>query len=200
MAHIYEEDEFDRLASERSNKGAHRRVQRLHPWLIALIAVIVLAPLLGWGIGTIVTAQDAPAASSDTSSDVSSQDSSPSANPSPESESTSTPSQTAAPVETSTAPVEPAPAPQLKRDAKVLILNGSGVRGAAADVQSQVKGDGFTAVSIGNYSKAKPVVTTVYYRSDDFSDSAEKIAEHSGGSTALDESAVGDYDVVVVLR
>ena len=58
MVNKYPEDEFDRLAAERATRGAHRRTRNVRPWLLSLIAVLILAPLIGLGIGSLMSGRD----------------------------------------------------------------------------------------------------------------------------------------------
>ena len=54
MAENYDADQFDIAAAKRRAVGVHREVKRSHAWLIALILVLLLAPLAGWGVGILM--------------------------------------------------------------------------------------------------------------------------------------------------
>ena len=67
MAENYPEDEFDRLAAERTTTGAHRRPTNARPWLLALLAVLIVAPIAGILIGNAMSGGDSPAPEETTS-------------------------------------------------------------------------------------------------------------------------------------
>ncbi|MDY5138448.1 hypothetical protein R6H00_04470, partial [Actinotignum timonense] len=50
MAGKYPVDEFDIAARQRTTRGAHRKRESSAKWWIALIAILILAPALGYGI------------------------------------------------------------------------------------------------------------------------------------------------------
>lgn len=129
----YPADEFDELAATRTVRGAHRRKESNAKWWIALVAVIVLAPLIA-GVrcragshgsslpkmpGATATAEQSLAPTSTSASE------------------------TPSPTET---PTEP---PNF--DLPVEILNSSDVEGYAAVNQEILWNAGFVDVATGNY-------------------------------------------------
>ncbi|QRV02019.1 LytR C-terminal domain-containing protein [Arcanobacterium phocisimile] len=188
----YIEDEFDRLARERQTLGAHRKPRRVSPWLIALVAVLVIAPLVGWGIGLW--------AASDSASE---DDANPPATSQTEQQAPA--EQPVAPESTEENPAgQPTPQPTepvLNKDVSVQVLNGSGVNGAAGQTAEMLGGQGYTAVEPGDYTAGLPTETTVYYRNAGSIKEAEDIAKNIEGATVDDGSDLGlSADIVVVLR
>lgn len=182
----YPADEFDELAATRTVRGAHRRKESNAKWWIALVAVIVIAPLVGWGAiqwagssGSSlpkipgITATAGPSAS-------------PTATDS---------SQTPAPTET---PTEP---PNFYLP--VEILNSSEVEGYAAINQEILWGAGFIDVATGNYW-GESALTQVFYPDETFAATANEVARVLGipqdeYHVVIGGEAEGGGAVVVVL-
>lgn len=205
----YPEDEFDRLAKDRATQGAHRRPGYKHAWLFALLAVIIIAPLLGIWLGNVYsnsgnTASDTPtptATSQDASESASPTDGASPTDASPSADATE--SQTAdetTPAESSAA--ETTPAAEVNHAAQVLLLNGRGSAGFAAENQAVLQGAAYTNVTTGDYAGgASPATTTVYYASADFAATAQDIATQLGGAELVESAqAVAGNEIVVVLR
>lgn len=86
--------------------------------------------------------------------------------------------------------------------ATVLVLNGSGIAGRAADTRTVLVGKGYTAVSVGNTDQVTE--TAVYYAADAAAAASAVAADLQIATTSPlvgsgIASAAGDADVVVVL-
>ncbi|MDD9205074.1 hypothetical protein PU560_01175, partial [Georgenia sp. 10Sc9-8] len=57
----YPEDEFDVAGRNRGPNGAHRTPRPLWRALLPFLVVLVAAPLLAWGLVTLIGGQDEPA-------------------------------------------------------------------------------------------------------------------------------------------
>lgn len=183
----YPEDEFDRLARERTVLGAHREVKSKRPWWIAIVAIIVIVPLLAWifvRAGAVDSVTDKVV----------------------------TPSVT--PTETPSETPTPEPSDQKSTDAdddkdtvdttvEVRVLNGSGISGLAASKEEILNGEGFANTIADNYGGGStPSQSTVYYAKEDDAATAEKVASTLGISEIVlaPESVSGGEGIVVVLR
>lgn len=203
MATTYPEDEFDRLAAERKTIGAHRQPPSGRPWIIAIVAVLVLAPLVGIGASKLFMGSDspqvAPAQQSSSSAEVTSQPSAEPTDPATAAEASAAP--TEAPSATQTeAPVVSKP----NLGTRVLVLNGRGTVGFAGEKSAILQGAGFTNLNVADYKGgAEPVDSTVYYSGADHEGTAKAAAEALGFANVVEDSAVtGQYgaSVVVVAR
>ncbi|USR79261.1 LytR C-terminal domain-containing protein [Arcanobacterium pinnipediorum] len=202
----YIEDEFDRLAQERESLGSHRQPRRFSPWLLALAAVLVLAPLLGWGIGLWAASDSTIAEKStqDSSAEVQ-QPASPDQQPSqpgqqePADEPASEDPESA---EQDAQPSAPPAQPEIDKTIGVLVLNGRGEAGLAARTAQELADQGYENVNPGDYSNARlPIDTTVYYRDAAHLQVAQDIAKNLGNVAVEDGTDLGlDADVVVILR
>ena len=181
----YPADEFDELAATRTVRGAHRRKESNAKWWIALVAVIVLVPLISWGVVQWVGSSgslgpDSPQATATV-------EQTPAATDSPEgSSSTET-------------PVEPA-----NFDLPVEVLNASDVEGYAAVKQGILWNAGFMDVATGNYWGGYSALTQVFYPDETFAATANEIAQVLGIPQDADHivmggEAEGGAAVVVVL-
>lgn len=188
----YPEDEFDKLAAERESQGAHRKPGFAHPWLIALVAVLVLAPLLGWGLGKMMS-------QGDNSAD---------ATPSTSQSTSATETATATPSETPSAPVsvEPSQTPSdpeevETNDTPVAVLNGTRESGLANTKAGVLTEAGFTQVRAGNYTSGSPSNSTVFYKTEDAKTVAEEVAKLMGiERVSYLPEANSPENVIVVLR
>lgn len=227
MAREYPEDEFDRLAAERTTVGAHRRPSSARPWLIGLLAVLILAPLVGIGIGNVMSGDDTPAAESTTaaaegaegtgsgepadgagSDDAGAQESA--AAEGAEAEGTGAESAEGTETEGSAGgegahegempePTEESVAePNLNH--QVLVLNGRGVAGFAGENQEILNGEGFGNVYVADFrGGTDPVESTIYYRSPEYAGTAQAVADTLGvAHVVLDGEIPGAYDAPIV--
>lgn len=210
----YPRDEFDELASRRAIRGTHRRKESNLKWWIALVSILVISPLLGWGIvqwagargGSIVTprpqasasASAEPSASQDSTQ--SPQDASAANGGESNQAATETPSaQSSQPQEAAT----PSPA-SANLASNVLVLNGAGVQGLAAKYKQKLESVGYAKVTVDNYRRSQPSSSTVYYREESDAATAKAIAEEFSidpSKVVMSAEATGaGNQVVVVLR
>ncbi|WP_216381914.1 LytR C-terminal domain-containing protein [Arcanobacterium phocae] len=192
----YVEDEFDRLAQERQNLGAHRKSKRLNPWLIALVAVLVFAPLIGWGAGMWTASDSKSRDDSAASQPVAEQSEDGEAEQSTEEKSAQEQAEKPAPEQTT------AEQPPLNTAVSVQVLNGRGEAGLAKKITEDLVAGGYANATGGNYSGgSEPVVTTVFYSEETFKAEAQDIASKVGGAEVQDGSALQlGAQIVVVMR
>lgn len=205
----YPKDEFDRAAEERGPKGVHRRPESTLARFLPYIAVLILGPLLAWGVVSFLNRDSDDGAPPETPI------------------ATEAPEETDAPDDDSESPdgdegdegengaeepdgeadgdaTEPAEEPtddalDVRYDSAVSVLNGTQLSGLAGTVADQVTGDGFTDVFSGNYQSALPDVSYVYYQTDELADTAQHIADLLGISST-EVLATASNEIVVVLR
>lgn len=215
----YSEDEFDRLAAERTSYGAHRKVSPINPWIIALVAVLLIAPLLGWLLGNALSDSGEPTADETTTSEVATEptdgETSDDASTEPTDGETSDDA-TAEPTDgepgdgetTDDAATEPTdepseePTDEIDYSTEVRVLNGRGVAGWAAENAGILNGAGFANTTTGDYAGgAAPANSTVYYASEDVAEEAQAVADALGVTAVQDGSAMGlSAPIVVVMR
>ena len=227
MAEVYERDEFDELAEQRNTEGAHRVRKRSYRWLIALLAVIVLAPLAGFGIGLMVASvrtglQDSgteAAASADTQADGSGAANG--AEPEADSAEQDLGGQPGSGDAGAAAPNTPTgevgaadggsesagdeaedPTATLNHEADVRVLNGAGVAGLAGRKADQLRQQGFTSVAADDYYADSPEISTVYYSGEAMEATAQAIADSLGVGVITDDISVlaDENSIEVVLR
>lgn len=194
----YPADEFDSAAARVAPQGVHRAPR---PWRSrwgAFVAVVILFPLLAYGlvtwlsdwdglggstgaVATGTTGTDDPAAGEDPVATDPATD--PAATP------TSTPTPT---------PTEP-PAPTADLSRPVEVFNATQTSGLAADAAARVEEAGFTSVTPGNWQGQDPPASVVYYATPADSATAQAVATALGIGT-VQESAeeAGDHIVVVL--
>lgn len=103
-------------------------------------------------------------------------------------------------------PAEPAeppkpPEPEIKKTSRVEILNGTKTKGLAGKAKKTLDSDGYTRVKVGNYSKAKPSASTIYYRSKSDLGTAKDLAAKYGIDQLVENAKLaGSNDVRVILR
>ncbi|MFY9263210.1 MAG: LytR C-terminal domain-containing protein [Actinomycetaceae bacterium] len=202
MTNTFPEDEFDRLAAERRAHGAHRRPSRVNPWLTAFIAVLLIAPLFGWGVGSMLTNFKDPEPSPTTTTTVH-------AEATPEEEATEVVEEPA-PEEVVEEPVEDVEEPVVEivevepeRNfaVDIRVLNGTRRQGWAADNAATLEAVGYTNVDADNYTSASPTSTTIYYNGADYAHEAQMIGNALGISNIVDGSDISlSASIVVVLR
>lgn len=200
----YPIDEFDELAAQRQVAGAHRRRKSNRSWWIALVAIVILAPLAGWGVvnalgyhGTTSptahgTTASAPASVTPTVT-----------TPATDAATTSAPVETATPTEEPQPSAEPTTeAPQADHSMPVLVLNATKINGLAGKMKASLDAAGFTSVSVGDYRYATPAASQIYYPSEEAAVTATAVASALGidpSNLILDAGATGGSQIVVVL-
>ncbi|MGM0385606.1 MAG: LytR C-terminal domain-containing protein [Actinomycetota bacterium] len=195
----YPEDEFDLAARNRGPKGVHRQAESTFRRLLPFLVVIVAAPLLAWGVLSLLN-QDG-----DDGAPVASPSASPSA-PETASETTPATEPTAEPTTTTepTESPEPSPTPTEEAepvvfDAPVAVLNGAGVAGIAGRTADRLTAAGFTAVTPGDYASAQPTATTIFYNNSELAATAQAIGAELGIDLMVELASATD-SIVVVLR
>lgn len=200
----YPEDEFDIAARSRGPKGVHRQAEGAFRRLLPFLVVIVAAPLLAWGLLSLLNQDD---------------DGAPVATPSPTAAATGqatgqatatgepTPTPTPTPSATPEATESPEPTPSPTGEAEeavefatpVAVLNGAGVAGIAGRTADRLAEAGFTAVTPGNYANAQPTATTIFYNNAELAGTAQAIGAELGIDLLVELASATD-SVVVVLR
>ena len=192
----YPEDEFDIAARNRGPKGVHRQAESAFRRLLPFLIVIVAAPLLAWGILSLLNedGDGGPVASpSEPATTASATASAPAtASPTPEATATATPTPEPSPTPTEAAE-------QVALDAPVAVLNGAGIAGIAGRTADRLTEAGFTAVTAGNYASAQPTNTTIYYNNAELAPTAQAIGVELGIDLMVELASATD-SLVVVLR
>lgn len=169
----YEPDQFDREADMVGAHGAHRVEdplwkQNLTPLVVIALAIVGLVAAL-WFISTLGSDNSAepPADNATQSAPVATQAAQPSASPS----------------------ASEAPAAEADKDAKVMLLNGSGKNGLASEWKKALKKQDWTGIDTGT-SKEKSDKPGVFYKNDEDAGTAAALAKY------LDVEATksSDYD------
>lgn len=199
----YPEDEFDIIGRDRSPEGVHREVRPLWRTLLPYALVIVIVPLLAFGIFQLVqggSGDEEPSAVPSESTPAE-----PSEEPGDETEAPDDDEPSEEPEEETTEPEPEESDDGLGEDViettTVSVLNGSGVDGLAAQAASQLGAAGFTSVSAGDYSSGSPDVTTLYYRNADLEATAQAVADELGISAITEAaSATQNVEIAIVLR
>ncbi len=190
----YPVDEFDQLAATRKVRGAHRRRESNAKWWTALVAVLVCAPLLGWGIVHLMGDGTSSATDGPTATAPPADTAPPSEQPAEQSE---TPQEEVPPEEP---PVEPAP---VNVELPVEVYNASQISGYAAANQEILWSVGFTNVATGNYPTTAPQITQVFYPNEDYAATANEVAAQLGipqdGDHVLMGGDAEGRDVIVVV-
>lgn len=196
----YPEDEFDVAGRERGPEGVHREPRSLLRALAPFLAVIVIMPLLAWGVVSLMSddgdqqADDPPATQVEPTTE-------------PEDEATETEDTTEEPAteDTEEATEEDTEEEGLGGDVvlttSVSVLNGAGVSGIAGEQATVLEEEGFTSVGAADYGASAPDVTTIYYRNADLAPTAEAIGELLGIDNVVElASATQNVEIAVVLR
>jgi len=192
----YPEDEFDIAARDRGPKGVHRQAESAFRRLLPFLIVIVAAPLLAWGILSLLNedGDGGPVASTSAPATTASATASAPATASPTPEATATATPTPEPSPTPTEAAE-----QVALDAPVAVLNGAGIAGIAGRTADRLTEAGFTAVTAGNYASAQPTNTTIYYNNAELAPTAQAIGVELGIDLMVELASATD-SLVVVLR
>ena len=192
----YPEDEFDIAARDRGPKGVHRQAESAFRRLLPFLIVIVAAPLLAWGILSLLNedGDGGPVASPSAPATTASATASAPATASPTPEATATATPTPEPSPTPTEAAE-----QVALDAPVAVLNGAGIAGIAGRTADRLTEAGFTAVTPGNFASAQPTNTTIYYNNAELAPTAQAIGVELGIDLMVELASATD-SLVVVLR
>lgn len=199
----YPEDEFDVLGRDRTPQAVHRAPR---PWWRVwgpLIAVVVIAPLVAYGLVELATrdgADPAPTSSSSASQEASEGETTePPAEGEGDGEATEPPAEGEGEGEPTEEPTteEPPPPPPLDQGVEVRVLNGAAISGLAGRVGDQVGGAGWTTVVPGNYTSPQPEISTIFYNNADLLDEAQAIGELLGIGNVVELADVPAITVVL---
>ena len=197
----YDEDEFDALGADRVPVGVHRRPV---PWwrhALPFVVVLVLAPLLAFGVVQLWSQEAGP--NSDPSPTARADDSAAdgSGDGSGEDPSDGATDETGEDAEESeSAEEETTPEDDLDRDLGVWVLNGSATVGLAGEAASQLEADDWTNIDTADYSNELPTESAIFYTTADMAEEAESIGETLGISVLYEDAAAASNGVVIVLR
>lgn len=199
-------DQFDEMAKDRSSVGAHRVQKKSHKWLIALLLVVVISPLVGVGIGTVMsivrtgTTQAAPTTTQTVTAGADELQGTGSAAGGTGSTQESSGGEQGNAGGAGSAGTPAAEQPNL--DAPISVLNGTDVEGLAARNAQKLEAAGFTAVQSDDYSEGEPTQSTIFYHGADARATAQKIAAELGVTTLTEDAtkAPETGGIVVVLR
>lgn len=221
------EDEFSELARERKLQGGHRKRRSPLRAALPLILVLIVAPALAWLTIELYSKDVLPLSSASeetTTADPTEETDEPSATPTetPEPTPTSEPSEDASPDEQAGESEDPEgeesseaeespdtedgeeseePAAGVAYDAQIVVLNGSGRPGHAAQVAGQLGGLGYANTTTGNYGRAIPADTTIYFSGPELLATAQNIAAGLQVNLYVESAAAtGNSDIVIVLR
>lgn len=208
MSHYdYPEDEFDARDDDAvAPVGTHRApVPAWRGW-VSLLAVLIIVPLLAWGLVALLGHGAGGSSSTSAATSAATAGSSAAATDaaaaSPDAAQSAAPAATTAAAEaTPTAEATQAAAADLTKG--ITIHNGTSTQGLAARTSSKLTNAGFTSVTVsqGIYSPAEPTVTTVYYASADLKATAEAVGSALGVTNVVESAAEAQSNpIVVVLR
>ncbi|WP_225755147.1 LytR C-terminal domain-containing protein [Actinotalea sp. Marseille-Q4924] len=195
--HAYPPDEFDAAAQEERPRGVHRAPRTWWSRWGALVAVLVVFPLLAFGVVTWLsgwdglqqdgTAVDQPQAEVPTDAGATE----------PDAEATDGAGQ---PVEESPT-AEPTPeapaAPEPDLTAPVAVLNATGTSGLAAEAAGVLEDAGFTSLTTGNWPQQDPPASVVLYADPADEGTAGEVAAALGITGVQLSEAVEDVTAVL---
>ncbi|MDR6939809.1 LytR C-terminal domain-containing protein [Arcanobacterium hippocoleae] len=191
----YALDEFDELAAKRQTYGAHRGYRRKYGWVIALAAILVLAPIAGVLAGEWLSSTGAAKEAALKVQEKKAEDDSASEKGAAEESQVAgsdTPDKAADPKAAAGAngenhdpsaevkPPAPEPKPEIKFATSVSVLNASGIQGLAREKSQLLRNAGFTKLVVDNYRGRRIAQSTVYYSDAALADTAKKVAADLG--------------------
>ncbi|WP_147915996.1 LytR C-terminal domain-containing protein [Ruania zhangjianzhongii] len=202
--YAYDEDEFDALGADRVPVGVHRRPV---PWwrhALPFLVVLVLAPILAFGVVQIWSQEAGPnsdptptAGADDSGADGSGD----TGGEEPSGEGTDETGESDADADASESPEEETtPEDDLDRDLGVWILNGSATVGLAGEAASQLEADDWTNIDTADYSNELPTESAVFYTTAEMAEEAEAIGEALGIGALYEDPEAASNGVVIVLR
>ncbi|MEZ7897626.1 MAG: LytR C-terminal domain-containing protein [Flaviflexus sp.] len=223
----YPKDEFDELADSRHMRGSHRKKRSPLRFLIPFGSVIIIAPLLGWGVVELMsqdgmtnpfikesteaatdntTPTDASTDSTDEPTDdettVPGDDQTDGSTDEPTDGATGEETPTVGETEEVPSDIETLPpVAGVAYDSSILLYNGTGVPDGADQALNTLQVAGYTNVTVEDYAAANPATTALYFASNDLYGTAQNLAQN----LVIDywaESAgmTGGNDILIVLR
>lgn len=182
----YAEDEFD-VPNPEAARGVHRAPRSAWSRWWPFVAVLVVAPLVAYGLVTLAANQgDLPTSGSSQGTDPSASDGA------------TAPADGATDGTGETAPAEPE-APAVNMAASIEVLNAAKISGLAGDQAKKLTDAGFTAVTTGNFTGTAPADSVIYYASEDLAPTAQLVATTLGVPTATLSAADAGTGISVVL-
>lgn len=194
----YDEDEFDALGADRVPVGVHRRPV---PWwrhALPFVVVLVLAPILAFGVVQLWSQEAGP--NSDPSPTAGADDSAADGSGDGGGEDPSDGTGDAEADESESAEEETTTEDDLDRDLGVWVLNGSPTVGLAGEAASQLEADDWTNIDTADYSNELPTESAIFYTTADMAEEAEAIGEALGISVLYEDPDAASNGVVIVLR
>ena len=187
----FPEDEFDLLGRDRTPQAVHRAPR---PWWRVwgpLIAVVVIAPLIAFGLVQLATRDSTPAPEATPAATEVATD--PGTGEAPtQGEATEAPPEEEPTVEETT----PEP-PPLDQSVPVRVLNGAGISGLAGNVTETVEAAGWSAVEPGNHTSRDPDVSTIYYNNPELLPQAQALGTLLGIEPLTEYADVDSITVVL---
>ena len=187
----YPDDEFDAAGGADVPRGVHREPRTGWSRWWPFVLVIVLAPLLAFGLVTLYTHQGGGGGTADDTTQT--EDETPAAT-TPQTGKPTTP----APTKAATAPAT-TPAATVDLDAPVVVLNGAKIQGLAGRQATKLTGAGFTKVTTDNTRGALPDASTVYYATPELQPTAQKVADTLGLDQVVQDAGQAGTSITVVL-
>lgn len=208
----YPEDEFDVLGQGRTPVGVHREpVPRWRQWLPYLL-VLVLVPLLTFGVVKFFAKDITP---EPTATDVVDEqttgedgegdddaggDAGDEPDAEPEDETDDDVDDDDAGDNLNPDDDEDTDEEDLNHDTHIMVLNGARIQGFAGEVAEALAAEGWTSTEPDNYNNESPTETTLYYSSEEFAQEAEAVAEQLGIGNVVESADAASNGIVVVLR
>lgn len=195
----YPEDEFDVAGRDRGPDGVHREPRSLLRALAPFLIVIVVAPLLAWGLVSLLSGGDGEQQAQDPPTEEVTETTPPAQEPTEEDETTEESTTEESTTEESTE--DEGLGEDVVLTTSISVLNGAGVAGIAAEQAAVLDDAGFTSVGAADYTAGAPDVTTLYYRNADLAPTAEAIGELLGIDNLVElAGATQNVEVAIVLR
>lgn len=182
----YPEDEFD-VPNPDAARGVHRAPRSAWSRWWPFVAVLVLAPIVAYGLVTLAANQgDLPTSNAQSQPPAATD----SASPSPD----------AAPTggTGSTTPAQPS-TPSVNKAAPIVVLNAARISGLAGVQAKKLTDAGFTAVTSGNFTGTRPASSVVYYATEDLAPTAQLVASTLGIPTVTLSASDAGTGISVVL-
>lgn len=192
----YPDDEFDAPADPTAPRGVHRAPRSAWSRWWPFLAVLVIAPLLAYGIVTF--------ASRDTSTDPGTSGSTTTSAPTSTATAGTSEKPSDEPEEPSDEPTEPAdeettPAAEVDLTTPVTVYNAAGIQGLAGQGAGELTEAGFSSVVADNFGGTAPATSTVYYATEEQVATAELAASTLGVTTVTLDPAQAGTGIAVVL-
>lgn len=206
VSSAYPKDDFDNLPKD-GPIGVHRKPKSRWQPVLPFLLVVLLVPLLAWGVATLIqrnVPDDAPV------EPVAQSEAQPQSEEAPAQEAIVVPESdlpTAAPDDPndggaaeSPETTPPADAAEVNFQAVIAVLNGTGVPGYAATTVQTLVNAGFVNSWAGNAENWSVDQNTVFYPSADLKPTADAVAQSLGIANVVEDAGtVGEANLVVLL-